>query len=77
MLSWRQKEAHHRLLQWAEREGRIKTVETTYEDKKLYNAGSFVSGNKARKDAYTGYKYGSNGKGHKPKPHQALTVKAR
>ena len=77
MLSWRQKEAHHRLLQWAEREGRIKTVETVTAEERKFNPGSFITGNTARKDAYTGYKYGSNGKGHKPKPHQALTVKAR
>lgn len=77
MMTNQQRTAHQRLLVWAEREGRIKTVEVVTKEERQANPGAFAHGNTARRDAYQGYKYGSAGKGHKPKPHQALTIKPR
>lgn len=77
----RQKEAHQRLLQQAEAENRVKTVEAMTEEERKFNPGAFAPGNTAGKNRYAGYKFGQynygRGKGHKPKPHQALTVKSR
>ncbi len=76
MMSWRQKEAHHRLLLWAEAEGRLKTVETVSEEERRLNSGAFSTGNTVGKDRYAGYRFGA-GKGHKPQPHQVMTVKVK
>ena len=76
MMSWRQKEAHQRLLMWAERERRITTVESMTDEERKLNSGAFAPGNTVGKDRYAGYRFGA-GKGHKPQPHQALTVKVK